>query len=362
LTRFRVFATCDIGREALDRLRERGYDLEVYPDPDPPPKSLILEKVASGIDALITTLRDPVDAQVFEAGKDTLKVVAQDAVGYDNIDREAANRCRIPFTHTPGVLTQATAEFAFFILGALSRKLYSSERLVRGNRWKGWHPYLPFLGSEVTGKTVGVVGMGRIGRAFARKCTGLDMNVLCCGSRPVDPVFLTALRELQECAAGTGLVSRACTVRETTFEDLLGQSDYVSLHVPLTERTRHLMGESAFRLMKPTACLINTSRGGVVDEEALCRALRAGQLAGAALDVFSIEPLPADSPLRDPELEDRLRLYHHFASGTAETRLSPDPDRGIAGCTVEALIQILEGGAALDLGSFDPVVNREAFR
>src|SRR6266853_2285441 len=132
--RFRVFATCDIG-QALNILRERGYDLEVYPDPKAPPKSLILEKVRSGIDGLITTLRDPIDAEVFEAGKGKLKVVAQIAVGFDNINRADANRYKIPFTNTADVLTEATAEFAFFMMGMLARKMWQSERLVREQKW-----------------------------------------------------------------------------------------------------------------------------------------------------------------------------------------------------------------------------------
>src|SRR6185503_16769581 len=173
----RVFATCDIG-PALDVLRKHGYQLEVYPDPKAPPKSLLLEKLRSGIDGLITTLRDQIDAEVFEAGKGTLKVVAQYAVGFDNINRGDANRFRIPFSNTADVLTEATAEFAFFILGAVSRKPYPSEKLVEENRWDSWHPYHPFLGDEVTGKSVAVIGTGRIGKAFARKCIGLDMDLL----------------------------------------------------------------------------------------------------------------------------------------------------------------------------------------
>src|SRR5579871_2676463 len=176
--KFRVFATCDIG-DAIEVLRQRGYEVEVYPDPKAPPKSLIVDKVKSGIDGLITTLRDPIDAEIFEAGKGTLKVVSQIAVGFDNINRADANRYRIPFTHTPDVLTEATAEFAFFIMGELARRLWSSERLVRDNQWSYWHPYLPFLGDEVTGKTVAVIGTGRIGLALIKKCVGFDMNVLC---------------------------------------------------------------------------------------------------------------------------------------------------------------------------------------
>src|SRR2546428_13938857 len=178
-SRFRVFATCDIGRDALDQLRERGYEVEVYNQLEPPPKSLIIEKARSGIDGLITTLRDPIDAEVFEAGRGTLKVVAQDAVGFDNINRADANRYKIPFTNTADVLTEATAEFAFFMMGILARKMWRSERLVREQKWPSWRPGLPFLGDEVTGKTIAIIGTGRIGLAMIKKCSGFDMNMLC---------------------------------------------------------------------------------------------------------------------------------------------------------------------------------------
>src|SRR5882724_9015444 len=175
---FRVFATCDIG-DSIELLRRRGYQVEVYPKPEAPPKSLIVEKVKSGIDGLITTLRDSIDAEIFAAGQGTLKVVAQFAVGFDNINRADANRFKIPFTNTADVLTEATAEFAFFLMGALARRLWSSEHLTRENKWGFWHPYLPFLGDEVTGKTIAIIGTGRIGLAMVKKCAGFDMDFLC---------------------------------------------------------------------------------------------------------------------------------------------------------------------------------------
>src|SRR3954466_8761447 len=144
--KFRIFATADIGEAAFNRLRERGYEIEIYPSAEAPAKSVIVEKVRGGIDGLITTLRDPIDAEVFEAGKATLKAVAQIAVGFDNINRADANRYKVPFTHTPDVLTEATAEFAFFMMGALARKMWTAEHLTRDNQWGFWHPYLPFLG------------------------------------------------------------------------------------------------------------------------------------------------------------------------------------------------------------------------
>src|SRR5258708_12062769 len=317
--RFRVFATCHIGDAALDRLRERGYEMEVYPGPEAPPKSLILEKVRSGIDGLITTLRDPVDNEVFEAGKGSLKVVSQIAVGFDNISRADANRHKIPITNTADVLTEATAEFAFFMMGSVARRLWDSEKLVRAGRWGSWHPFLPFLGDEISGKTVAVIGTGRIGQAMIKKCTGFDMNILC-----YDPVyqnhkFVTAIQQLMDLRHSSGLQEESTWIKYVSFEDALRQADYITLHVPLIREgeiregesgasTHHLMNEKTLKLMRQHAYLINCSRAPVVDEVALYKALKEEWIAGAALDVFEKEPLPADSPLRDPAIEGRCRL------------------------------------------------------
>src|SRR5256714_12602903 len=202
--KFRVFATCDIG-ESIELLRERGYEVEVYPQPKAPPKGLILKKVKSGIDGLITTLRDPIDADVFEAGKGNLKVVAQIAVGFDNINRADANKYKVPFTHTADVLTEATAEFAFFMLGVLARKMWPAEHLTRENQWGYWHPYLPFLGDEVTGKTVAVIGTGRIGLAFIKKCVGFDKNVLCYDPAYQNEAFVKTIQEIHGLRHARGL-------------------------------------------------------------------------------------------------------------------------------------------------------------
>jgi glyoxylate reductase len=359
--KFRVFATCDIGEEALYRLTERGYDLEVYDKVEPPFKELILAKVKSGVDGLITTLRDQIDEEVLGAGKGTLKVVAQDAVGFDNIDRSAANRLRIPFTNTAEVLTDATAEFAFFMLGCVSRKLYSSEQMVRESRWKTWHPYRPFLGDEVTGKTVAVIGTGRIGKAFILKCTGFEMNILCHDPLYQDPGFVERVGSVFELKHRLGLSRRQNTIKYVSFEEALREADYISLHVPLTDLTTHMISDDQIALMKSTAYLINTSRGSVIDEAALYRALKNGMIAGAALDVYEKEPLPDDSPLRDPEIVERLRLFHHFASGGRQTRLSPDPEFGMAGRCVQGLIDVLEGHYDGDPKRMPYVVNKEAF-
>jgi glyoxylate reductase len=366
--RFRVFATCSIGEPAESKLRERGYELEVYPDPKAPPKSLILEKLRSGIDGLITTLRDPIDAEAFEAGKGHLKVIAQIAVGFDNINRAEANRYKIPFTHTPDVLTEATAEFAFFIMGAMARRLWSSERLVRDNEWDYWHPYLPFLGDEVTGKTIAIIGTGRIGLAMIKKCTGFDMNILCYDPAYQNHEYVKATQELMDLRYARQMQRERTSIKYVEFEEAIKHADFVSVHVPLLREgesdtpTFHLFNERTFQLMKATAFLVNTSRGPVIDEAALATALKENRIAGAALDVYEREPLPADSPLRDPELESRCRLYSHFASAGKITRLSPDPDKGMAGRCIQGLIDVLEGNYGGDPAKMPFVVNKEAFK
>ena len=365
---FRVFATCNIGDEALDVLRRRGYELEVYPEVEAPPKKLLIEKVKQGVDGLITTLRDSIDAEVFEAGRGHLKVVSQLAVGFDNINRADANRYRVPFTNTADVLTDATAEFAFFMMGELARKLWPSELEVREKRWTVWHPFLPFLGDEVTGKTIAIIGTGRIGQAMIKKCTGFDMNVLCYDPAYRDESFVKRIQELMDFRRERGLQKNATRIQYVDLDQALAQADYVSVHVPLIRPgegatpTLHMFNEQTFRMMKPTAHFINTARGPVVDEAALVRALRERWIAGAALDVYEKEPLPADSPLRDPNIADRCRLFHHFASGGHITRLSPDPEKGMAGRCVQGLIDVLEQNYGGDISKMPYVVNKEAFQ
>lgn len=366
INNFRVFATCDIG-EALNVLRERGYQLEVYPDPQAPPKALILEKARSGIDGLITTLRDQIDAEVFEAGKGTLKVVAQLAVGFDNINRADANRYKVPFTNTADVLTEATAEFAFFMLGAAARRLWPAEHLTRENKWGFWHPYLPFLGDEVTGKTIAIIGTGRIGLAMIKKCAGFDMNILGYDPAYQNHEYVAAIQAEMDLRHARGIQKEKTWIKYVAFEAALKQADFVSIHVPLLREgesdtpTFHLFNERTLRMMKPSAFLVNTSRGPVVDEAALAKALKENWIAGAALDVYEREPLPADSALRNPAIEDRCRLLPHFASAAKITRLSVDPNKGMAGRCVQGLIDVLEKNYGGDIKKMPYVVNKEAF-
>jgi glyoxylate reductase len=363
--KFKVYATCHIGDAAETLLRERGCELEVYPGPEAPPKNMIVERVGSGIDGLITTLRDPIDAEVFGAGNGRLKVVSQIAVGFDNINRADANRYRVPFTNTAEVLNDATAEFTFLMMGALSRRMWDSEKMVREQKWGAWHPFLPFLGDEISGKTIAVIGTGRIGLALIKKCLGFDMNVLC-----YDPVyqnqrFASDVQTLMDLRYRLEMTRTKNWIKYVSLEDALGQADYVSLHVPLVREgktpTYHLINERTLKLMRKDAYLINAARGQVVDEHALARALKERWIAGAALDVFEKEPLPADSPLLDPEIEDRCRLFHHFASAGRITRLSTDPEKGMAGRCIQGLLDVLEGNYGGDITRMPFVVNKEAW-
>ena len=364
--KFRVFATADLG-ESLDLLRKRGYEVEVYPQPEAPPKKLILEKVQSGIDGLITTLRDQVDAELFEAGKGRLKVVAQIAVGFDNINRADANRYKVPFTHTADVLTEATAEFAFFMMGALARRMWTAEHLTRENKWGYWHPYLPFLGDEVTGKTVAIIGTGRIGLAMIKKCSGFDMDILCYDPAYQNHDYIAGIQRIMDLRHELAMTGDKNYIKYVSLDEALGQADFISIHVPLLREgetstpTYHLVNEKTLRMMKPTVFLVNTSRGPVVDENALARALKENWIAGAALDVYEKEPLPLDSPLRDPAIEDRCRLLPHFASAARITRLSTDPNKGMAGRCVQGLIDVLEKNYEGDIARMPYVVNKEAF-
>jgi glyoxylate reductase len=364
--KFRVFATCDIG-EALELLRSRGYEVEVYSQPEAPPKSLVVEKVRSGIDGLISTLRDRIDAEIFEAGKGTLKVVAQYAVGFDNINRADANRYKVPFTNTADVLTEATAEFSFFMMGMLARKMWPAEHLTRDNQWGYWHPYLPFLGDEVTGKTIAIIGTGRIGLAMIKKCAGFDMNMLCYDPAYENKQFIGAIQEEFDLRLARGISKEKNWIKYVSFEEALRGADFVSIHVPLVRPgesdtpTYHLFNEKTLKIMKPTAYLVNDSRGPVIDEAALVKALRGNWIAGAALDVYEKEPLPADSPLRDPAIADRLRLMPHFASAARITRLSTDPNKGMAGRCVQGLMDVLEANYDGDFSKMPYLVNKEGF-
>jgi glyoxylate reductase len=212
------------------------------------------------------------------------------------------------------VLTEATAEFAFLMLGMLARKMYQSERLVRDQKWPSWHPFLPFLGDEVTGKTIAIIGTGRIGLAMIKKCSGFDMNILCYDPAYHNDNYIASIQELMNLRHAKGIQKEKTWIKYVEFEEALSGADYVSIHVPLLREgetdkpTYHLINEKTLKLMKPTTYLVNSSRGPVVDEKALAQALKDKVIAGAALDVFEKEPLPPDSPLLDPEIADRTAV------------------------------------------------------
>lgn len=264
-----VFVTRRIPHAGMRLLEDEGYDLEVNPEDRQLSHDELVEKVR-GRDAVLCLLTDAIDAAVVEAAA-TCRVFSNYAVGFNNIDVEACRARGVVVTNTPGVLTDATAEMAWALLFAAARRVAESDRFVRDGHWDGWGP-LQFLGVGVTGATLGVVGAGRIGAAFASKSAGFEMNVL----------YADAGRnEALEDELGA---------RRVELAELLAESDFVSLHVPLTEETHHLIGTDEFKAMKNTAVLINTSRGQVIDEAALVQALREHRIGAAGLDVYEHEP------------------------------------------------------------------------
>jgi glyoxylate reductase len=281
-------AHCFVARRipgpALDRLLE-AHEVDVWPHRLPPTPEELREHSA-GVEGLLTLLTDKVDAALLDATPN-LRAISNYAVGTDNVDLEAATVRGIPVGNTPDVLTDATADLAFALLLALARRLPEGEHDVRNGQWVTFEPDRN-LGAEVAGATLGIVGFGRIGQSVARRAEGFGMEVL------------HASR-----SGGVGI------------EELLERSDFVSLHCPLTPDTLHLIDDAALARMKPTALLVNTARGPIVDTDALLRALQARDIGGAALDVTDPEPLPADHPLlRAPN----LLVVPHIGSATVRTR------------------------------------------
>ncbi|MFN2244132.1 MAG: 2-hydroxyacid dehydrogenase [Anaerolineae bacterium] len=290
-----VYVTRRLPEPALQSLLE-VCEVEIWDEDVPPPYEVIVEKVADK-EALLCLLTDRIDAALMDAAP-RLKVISQCAVGYDNIDVSAATARGIPVGNTPGVLTDATADFAFTLLMAAARRVGEAIEYVRQGRWQTWGLTL-LLGQSVYGATLGIVGLGRIGQALARRARGFDMTIL----------YHDAVRQ-PEAEAELGVEYRS-------LEDLLRESDFVSLHISLTEETERLIDAQKLALMKPTAILVNTSRGPVVDSEALYEALRDGQIGYAALDVTDPEPLPADHKLLTLP---NLIVAPHIASATVTSR------------------------------------------
>lgn len=292
----RIVVTRKIPEPALELLREAG---QVWlPEPDHLLSIEELHAAVAGADAVVSTLQDRVDGAFADAAGPQLKVVSTIAVGYDNIDVPALHARDVVVTNTPGVLTDATADLAFGLLLSVTRRLGEGERLLRDR--KPWQFHLGFLlGTGLQGKTLGIVGLGQIGTAVARRARAFGMDIVYTGRR----------RAAED-------VERELSARYLPLEELLRSSDVVSLHCPLTPQTRHLIDADALASMKPTAFLINTTRGPVVDEEALAEALARGVIAGAGLDVFEKEPEVHPALL---ELEN-VALTPHLGSATTETR------------------------------------------
>jgi len=293
MSKFKVFVTRRLPI-ALEQLQQIA-DVEVWSERQPPPYDVLLEKIEA-IDGLLCLLTDRIDRQAIEAGT-SLKVISQMAVGYDNIDIPTATARHLPVGHTPDVLTDATADFAWTLLMTAARRVVEADRFVRAGQWQTWEPDL-LLGPDIAGATLGIVGLGRIGQAVARRAKGFEMRIL----------YADRHRSEIEQSLGAEFV---------TFDRLLQESDFVTIHAPLTEETYHLFSQPQFQRMKRSAILINTARGQIVDPDALYHALKDRQIAAAALDVTDPEPIPPQSLLLTL---DNLIITPHIASASRPTR------------------------------------------
>jgi glyoxylate reductase len=296
MEKFQVFVTRRLSEDSLFPLREIA-DVEVWNEDTFPSKSILLEKMPC-LDGLLCLLTDPIDEEVIQAAGSRFKVISQMAVGYDNINIQAATRRGIPVGHTPGVLTETCADFAFALLLAAARRVTEGDRSVHQGNWPTWGPYV-FTGQEIHGSTLGIVGFGRIGQAVAKRARGFDMRIL---------VHDPKTNPESEKEVGATHVD---------FDTLLHESDFISLHTYLSKETHHLINRSIFEKMKPSVILINTSRGPIVDSDALIWALQSKKIAGAGLDVFDPEPIPSDSPLLKME---NVVITPHIASASIQTR------------------------------------------
>ncbi|MEC9006089.1 MAG: D-glycerate dehydrogenase [Nitrospirota bacterium] len=292
----RVLVTRQIPESALNVLRECA-DVDLWQENVPIPRHVFLKKV-SDIEGLYCLLTDTVDEELLEQAP-RLHVVSTMAVGYDHIDVRACTKRKIPVGNTPGVLTETTADFAFALLMAAARRIGEGSEFVKAGHWGAWDPAL-LLGQDIYGATLGLVGFGRIGQAVARRAKGFGMRVLVSHTHCVSKEIL-----------------RETGVAQVPFDQVVAESDFLSLHVPFTESTQHLIGQGVFKRMKSTAILINTSRGKVVDQRALYRALKECQITYAALDVTDPEPLSAQDPLL---VLPNCLVVPHIASASVSTR------------------------------------------
>jgi glyoxylate reductase len=313
MPKLKVYITRELPERGLKIIKER-FDAEVWPEYAPPPKKVIIEK-ARNVDALASLLSDKIDAEVFDAAP-KLKIVAQMAVGFDNIDVQEATKRGIYVTNTPEVLTDTTADFAWALLMAVARRVVEADKYVRTGQWKvGWHPSM-MQGRDIHGATIGIVGAGRIGYAVAKRATGFNMKIL----------FYDVIPRPE--------MEKEFGAKKVDLDTLFKESDFVSIHVPLMKETYHLVNADRLKLMKKTAYLINNSRGPVVDEKALYEALKEGRIAGAGLDVFEQEPTPLNNPLLE---FDNVVVAPHISSASYETRSK------MAEMVAENLVAFFEG-------------------
>ena len=307
----KIFITRKIPEPGLEILRKE-YEIEINPYDRALTKKEIIRGL-KGKDGLICLLADKIDADIINS-EPKLKMIANYAVGFDNIDIKAANKRKIPVSNTPGVLTDATAEMAWALLFSVSRRIVEGDNFSRADRFKGWAPML-MLGQDISGKTLGIIGAGRIGTAFALKSKGFDMKVL---------YYSNSKNEK---------IEKELNAKKVDLEQLLRESDFISLHIPLIKSTHHLISEKQLKMMKKTAVLINTSRGPVVDEKALIKILKEKKIFGAGLDVYENEP---EIPDKLKKL-DNVVLQPHSASATIASR------SGMAVLAAENMIMGLRG-------------------
>ncbi len=293
----RVLVTGRIPQPGIDLLEQAGHEAVVWAGPGPMPRGELLRSV-KGVSAVVSLISERIDAEVLTAAGPSLRVVSNVAVGYNNIDVPACSAAGVVVTNTPGVLTDATADIAMALILMVTRRLAEGERLVRSGRPWGWSMFT-MLGTDIRGRQLGVVGMGQIGTALARRARAFGMSVVYSNRGEADPAAVSELG-----------------ARRVEMDELFATSDVVSLHCPYTAETRHLVSAARLRTMKQTAYLVNTSRGPVVDEEALVDALASGVISGAGLDVFEHEPEVHPGLLE----RDDVVLLPHLGSATVETR------------------------------------------
>ncbi|MCB0153693.1 MAG: D-glycerate dehydrogenase [Anaerolineae bacterium] len=297
MTKPKVFVTRIIPDVGLDVVQE-FCAADIWPEELPPSREVMLDRI-KGVDGILSLLTDKIDAEVMDVAGPQLKVISNYAVGFDNIAIPEATQRHIPVGNTPGVLTETTADFTFSLLMAAARRVVESDNYTRAGKWQTWGPKL-LLGRDIHGATLGLIGFGRIGKAMAKRATGFDMKTLYFNpNRQNDPE------------------AEALKAKSVDLATLLRESDFISIHTPLNPQTYHLIDAEALAKMKPTAILINTARGSIIDSQALYHALQTGKIAYAALDVTEPEPISEHSPLLQL---DNIIIAPHIASASIETR------------------------------------------